>query len=380
METSSMGWEWNLALAPYGEGWRARRRVFWQEFNLSSLRCSPYKPIQLKHARRFLRRLFESPDKFIEHTHYAPASTILEATYGLDIALYDDKLIDLISTTVHHFEKIMGFGTVWVDAFPWLQHLPKWFPGAGFRRVADAAHKDTMKMIEIPYAEAVQQYNAEQTSAPQSSVVSRSLLRLNAGSDRLTSTPEQDKLVKDVAAMAYIGGADTTQAPLLTLFAAMALYPDIQRKAQEEIDAVIMHDEHRLPAFDDIPHLVYCQAMVWELLRWQPFIPMAPLRGYANRSIMHDPVLFPEPERFMPERFIRKLDHGVQCELNKDLINIVTMSFGFGRRMCPGRAFALDSLQITLVSILFAFDISPAKDAFGKDILPELELEPLLVS
>lgn len=46
---------------------------------------------------------------------------------------------------------------------------------------------------------------------------------------------------------------------------AMTLYPDVQRKAQAEIDSVVGHD--RLPDFNDQPLLPYIDAMVKEVLR-----------------------------------------------------------------------------------------------------------------
>jgi cytochrome P450 len=51
----------------------------------------------------------------------------------------------------------------------------------------------------------------------------------------------------------------------------MAMYPDVQKKAQAEIDAVIGHD--RLPDLDDIDSLPFINALVKETLRWQPTIP-----------------------------------------------------------------------------------------------------------
>ena len=52
-----------------------------------------------------------------------------------------------------------------------------------------------------------------------------------------------------------------------TFFLAMALYPDVQRKAQAELEAVV--GPHRLPEFEDQKKLPYIHAIVKECLRWQ---------------------------------------------------------------------------------------------------------------
>ena len=52
----------------------------------------------------------------------------------------------------------------------------------------------------------------------------------------------------------------------------MALYPEIQKKAQEEIDAVV--GPHRLPDFEDRPSLPYINAIVKESMRWHLVLPL----------------------------------------------------------------------------------------------------------
>jgi cytochrome P450 len=52
----------------------------------------------------------------------------------------------------------------------------------------------------------------------------------------------------------------------------MALYPDVQQKAQAEIDAVV--GPNRLPAHDDRESLPYINAMVKETMRWQLVTPL----------------------------------------------------------------------------------------------------------
>ena len=52
----------------------------------------------------------------------------------------------------------------------------------------------------------------------------------------------------------------------------MALYPDVQKKAQAEIDAVV--GPHRLPDFEDRPSLPYINAIVKESMRWHLALPL----------------------------------------------------------------------------------------------------------
>ena len=52
-----------------------------------------------------------------------------------------------------------------------------------------------------------------------------------------------------------------------TFFLAMALYPEVQRRAQAELAAVV--GPHRLPEFEDQKKLPYINAIVKECLRWQ---------------------------------------------------------------------------------------------------------------
>jgi cytochrome P450 len=57
-----------------------------------------------------------------------------------------------------------------------------------------------------------------------------------------------------------------------TLFLALALYPEVQKKAQAEIDAVV--GPNRLPDFDDRPFLPYINAVIKESMRWHLVVPL----------------------------------------------------------------------------------------------------------
>lgn len=70
-----------------------------------------------------------------------------------------------------------------------------------------------------------------------------------------------------------------TDSVLKVLVLAMVLYPDVQKRAQAEIQAVVGSD--RLPDFSDRPSLPYIEAVMRETLRWHPPLPfgMWPVLG-----------------------------------------------------------------------------------------------------
>ena len=57
----------------------------------------------------------------------------------------------------------------------------------------------------------------------------------------------------------------------LNTIMAIALYPDVQSAAKEELDRVV---GNRLPMITDREHTPYLNALIKEALRWYPSVPM----------------------------------------------------------------------------------------------------------
>ncbi|KAG8709248.1 hypothetical protein FRC09_000776 [Ceratobasidium sp. 395] len=93
---------------------------------------------------------------------------------------------------------------------------------------------------------------------------------------------EADEYVKDIAFTLLGAGTDTTATTLLIFILAMVLFPDTQRKAQSEIDAVL--GAGRLPTMKDRPQLDYVNRLIEEVLRWRPAAPI----GVPHSCIQDD--------------------------------------------------------------------------------------------
>jgi cytochrome P450 len=79
------------------------------------------------------------------------------------------------------------------------------------------------------------------------------------------------------------------------------------------------------------------------------------------RAILHDPEIYPNPEEFKPERFLDQ-----DGNFRED--PMITLAFGVGKRICPGRHFVDATLFIVASSVLAVFNITKAKDEKGHEI------------
>lgn len=85
----------------------------------------------------------------------------------------------------------------------------------------------------------------------------------------------------------------------------------------------------------------------------------------SHRAITRDEEVYPEPEQFVPERFWGKMD--------SEAAHQVDSVFGFGRRACPGKAFAESSIFLLVSNIIATMDLTKAVDETGIPITPPIE-------
>ncbi|KAF9462161.1 cytochrome P450 [Collybia nuda] len=382
MANELMGWDWDMAHMPYSDRWRQHRKMFHQYFRPQAVPA--YQQIQVEATTTLLRQLLEAPDDFREHIRQHAASAILRVVYGYDVKSSHDHYVALAHEAIVGLSQTINVGSYLVDFLPSLRYIPSWFPGAAFKRQAKEWAIPAARLKDSPFDDFKRSFAAG-TAVP--CFVSQNLERLK---NKISSDSLGEEIIKNCAGIAYLAGSDTTVSVILTWMLAMVLHPAIQARAQAELEKVV--GTSRMPDFEDQPSLPYINAMLSETLRWNPVTPLAvPHKAIHDDvydgfyipagstvvgnvwAILHDEKIYPEPFEFKPERFLQ--------EEGKDLPPdpIAIGAFGFGRRICPGRYFALNSAWIAIVSILSTFDITKARDTNGHEIEPAIDYTDGLV-
>ncbi|KAH6930875.1 hypothetical protein HPB50_020469 [Hyalomma asiaticum] len=162
----------------------------------------------------------------------------------------------------------------------------------------------------------------------------------DVGSDTKPEAPTSTKRLTETEAMAqcvlfFLVGLETTSMTLALATYHLALNPAVQEKLRKEVDEC-MAEHGPEPSLDAIMSLKYLHCVVLETLR---LYPPAPSSVIVPIYAMHrDPAVFPDPERFVPERF---------SDENVESIRPYTyLPFGAGPRNCIGMRLGLQSIKL----------------------------------
>ncbi|KAI5889621.1 cytochrome P450 [Schizophyllum commune H4-8] len=356
MAIDLVGFDFNIGFIPYGNRWRARRRLIHGMLHTTAFQR--FNPIILHSTHALLRALLVAGEDDLEaELRHMAARVILGATYGLDIRTKEDPHVLNAEAVQGYLTACANQGSYLVNSIPILKRDV-------FKRQAREWKAHARYMVDTPFAE-VKSNLCETPFAP--SVAS---LALEKGI--------QQDVIKDACATMYMAGTDTTVCAILNFTLAMMDHPEHLERAQRELDAVV---PGRLPDFADEEHLPFVTAIVLESLRYMPVTPVAIAHYYTGEehdmykgyvippgSMAHDEEAYPDAYAFKPDRFLTS-----DGKINRDVRDPSVFAFGFGRRICPGRRLAYASMWLTIASILKTFDIRKAKRADGSVIEPPKE-------
>lgn len=377
----------NVALANQNY-WRKSRKIFVQELmrmTFIKTNCIPVLMDEIASTRDTIARIGANKP-FDPHTHLQRLSLniVMRLTYGVRYAANEiDRKDSKMSKLLAVINDIVKSGSTGVMS-NYIPMLKFFYSGIREHR------KDLINRRDAILLEFLEEH--KQNLDPDDPQDFLDVLLIRQPLDGLS-----DWEVTLIAWEFITAGTDTTSATMHWMTALLANHPDVQKKAYAEIQSVI---GKRGITNEDQPNLPYVNAVVKEVMRLYPVVPlMVPystssksvVKGYSipkgtqvlvnHYAMARDDRLWENPAEFDPERFMCKekavelkaadapRDPAMQC------LKFIPM--GTGRRACAGYALAKVELFLQAAMLMQCFEWSPPE---GLDKIPLSEKFGIAVS
>jgi pentalenene oxygenase len=155
-------------------------------------------------------------------------------------------------------------------------------------------------------------------------------------------------------------GVESTALCLSSALELLGRHPEEERRLHSEVDAVLASG--RPPGPDELPRLVHTRCVLTETLRHRPpgwlftrvttqetelaghRLPPGATVMFSPYLLHHDPALFPDPDRFLPDRWLPGQAVAVPPG--------AMIPFGAGSRKCIGETLALTEATVAVAFIV----------------------------
>ncbi|KAH3953158.1 hypothetical protein HBH53_034660 [Parastagonospora nodorum] len=310
---------------------------------LSPRASTSYTPLQDIESRILLKNFLNTNDYEIQFERYA-ASIVYTLAYGLRVETGKEWQLQANHQNVEHLVLAGEMGRWIVDSLPFLKYLPGFL--APWKKTAEKWHRECTDMATTNMQDALSRDGWNWSKDFANSKEAKQMPKVELAWD---------------LSMLCDAGIETTNMMLQIFTLACLAYPYWIPIAQRELDSVV--DDGRLPSFEDLDKLPYIHAVMEEIFRWRHILPTGiphattkddHYKGFLIPknsiiiplfiSMRNDSSLYQAPSEFRPERWLNgKAQSG---------------NFGYGRRICPGRFIARNSLAIAVSRLLWGFNIT----------------------
>ncbi|KAF8124761.1 cytochrome P450 [Boletus edulis] len=353
MASELVGFNNGILFMDDNDRFRQYRKLFNHSFGNRDITAA-LNPTEEEETRKFLCSVLQKPEDLVDHICICSPSVaiVLKTIYGYTVQEGRDPFIELARKLVTIVSLVEAPGAFLLNVIPALRYIPKWLPGMRFLKDAKKHNQFLADSILKPH-----RYVLDQMAAG-------------------TAIPSFSSTLLDGGVVSAIHA----------FFLAMVLFPEVQTKAQAELDEVL--GSGRLPSINDRDFLPYVNAVCQEVLRWHSVTPIA-MPHVATEDIyydgflipkgswiignawavLHDESTYPDPRVFRPERF---LGESPQPPPQK-------VCFGFGRRYVIRSHLAEESLFITVAMSLAVLAISK-EVVDGVQVTPKADVTSGLVS
>jgi cytochrome P450 len=350
-----------------GEAWKRQRRMVMAGFDPRHLRA--YFPSLVKVSRRLEGRWRQAAAKQAPIDLQADlmrftVDAISGLAFGADVNTLesDDDIIQ------RHLDKI--FPAMFRRMFSPLP-LHHWWKTAADRQL-ERSVAEVNRAIDGFIAAARARLDAE----PERRAAPHNLLEAMLVAAADTDSGITDIEVSGNVMTMLLAGEDTTANTLAWAIWLLRTHPDCLERARAEVDASAGDPSQWTP--ERFASLDYLEACANETMRLKPVAPTlivqavrdttiadirVPARTLVFGAMRSDSLrdeYFERAERFDPERWLRAAPGREASAASR-----VSMPFGAGPRVCPGRQLAMLEMKIALATLLGRFEIESVATADG---------------
>ncbi|KAJ4877921.1 Cytochrome P450 71B4 [Raphanus sativus] len=364
----------DIGFAPYGEEWRELRKLAVLKF-FNAKKVQSFRYIREEENDLMVKKLTESalkqsPVDLSKTLFSLTASIVFRSAFGHNY--FESKQINKEKIEQLMFEALANMTFKFSD----------FFPVAGIGWFVDfvlGEHKRLSKAfleVDTFVRKVADDHRHGVVTTPDRPDIVDVMLDMIEKQKQDESFKLTTDHLHGVISNLFLAGVDTSAITMIWAMAELVRNPRVMKKVQDEIRTRI---RERLSE-EDLDKVQYLKLVVKETLRLHPAAPlllpketMSPIKiqGYdippktlliVNAwAIGQDPKHWENPEEFIPERFM-------DCPVDYKGHSFEMLPFGSGRRMCPGMAFGIATVELGLLHLLYFFDWKLPEESKGIDM------------
>ena len=358
----------------HGDDWKRQRRMVMAAFDPGHVKA--YYPALVKCADRLQGRWQKAAaaDTVIDLQADLMRFTV-DAIAGLAFGTDVNTLESDHDVIQNHLDKIFPklYSRI-IAAFPYWRY---------FKAKSDRELERALTMVNTAIDGFIQQARDRLAQDPSRRTVPQNLLEgMLVAADEPGSGITDDQVAGNVLTM-LLAGEDTTANTLAWCIWLLQTHPEALARAQAEVRGVMAGGGP--VTLEHLAKLDYVEACTHETMRLKPVAPQMPLqalhdtvvgdvavpKGGVVINLMRfdsiDDQFLPDAKAFKPERWLGEA--GLSATSAKRL----SMPFGAGPRICPGRYLALQEMKMVLLTLLNNFDLVSVATASGGEPAERLQ-------
>ncbi|WOL17880.1 Cytochrome P450 [Canna indica] len=352
----------DIAFAPFSDHWIRMRKLSSVEF-FSAKRVQLLLPTREEEVRTLVQNISRTASANVavnlsEMFLCLLSNVTSRALFGKRSAPVGECVRSEFDGMISRSIELMG-GFVAGDFFPCMQYLLNVVTGVKWK--LERNFKEIDEFLERDLEEKEERIGGDEEDGSDMASI---LVKLHKDESSGLTRDE----IKAMLMVLFIAGADTSSAVLVWTMTELMRNPSVLAKARDEVRSIAKEKDYVEES--DLHHLVYLNMVLKEALRLHTPGPLllprearedcqiggyeipAGTRVYINAwAIGRDTNTWDCPEDFRPQRFEKSsIDYKGQ--------HFEFIPFGGGRRICPGIAMAVATIELTLANLLLKFDWS----------------------